>query len=544
MHLKSLNPALKIRLGLVVAFTCAPLLSQAQLGVSPSQNAAFLTELRARDPKRAEENKDVLGDDREKLEAGRALSRPGFFSPSGVTALRLNADLTGFPSQYQLGRSYLTPWYDGVIAPDTSFESASGLTAGFALDQRIEYHSGVNSGKGGFILSPTLLFDGSYKLADNQRLTFSGGLGFNWVSGNDHIDWNYFSDEFGLTLLPGTSIAYDAQFGPVSVTVYERASARTYLGLLLNDLGAAVTWQILPDLSWTLNYTRTTTHDINGTYFNGAAANFDMDAFSSLLDYEINSSLSIGLEGAMSWIYHEYGRELNNGEMWNAGVYAVWKLNENSRLRIAGGYQRMKFDKTKLERFGGFYIMPDSREDFSRPYYSFSFSQRLTPWLSHELAAGYEAGLNRTTDFTHSHYANYGVTAAAWKGGQLTASAFIEVSDGPNYEVKFFDSPGTSGNLKSYGLDLHASQQITSRLDVGVGYSFAEFRGDTARSVSTFDSIQQFAFSQHMAGVNVGFAVSEKLHLNLAYQTFFFNASGPGPIDDTHRVMLGVRVQF
>lgn len=60
MHSKSLNPSRKICLGLVVAFTCAPLLSQAQLGVSPSQNAAFLTELRARDPKRAEENRDVL----------------------------------------------------------------------------------------------------------------------------------------------------------------------------------------------------------------------------------------------------------------------------------------------------------------------------------------------------------------------------------------------------------------------------------------------------------------------------------------------------
>ncbi len=44
------------------AFGMSGSFALAQLGVSPSMNSSFLTELRARDPKLAEEGRDVLGD--------------------------------------------------------------------------------------------------------------------------------------------------------------------------------------------------------------------------------------------------------------------------------------------------------------------------------------------------------------------------------------------------------------------------------------------------------------------------------------------------
>ena len=539
MHLKSLNSALHVRLSLVVAFTCAPLLSLAQLGVSPSQNAAFLTELRARDPKRAEENQDVLGDDREKLEAGRALSRPGIFTQSIVRNTRLSADITGFPSQYQLGRSYLSPWYDGILAPETSIETASGLKAGFALDQRIEYNTGFGDDPVG-IIGSALLFDGSYKIAANQRLTFSGGIGFNWYTSSGHIDWSYFSDELGLTILPGTSIAYDVQFGPVSMTFYDRVSTRTYLGVLQNDLGAALTWQIIPDLSWTLNYTRTITEDIDGPYPGGAYVDFDLDTFSSLLNYEINPSLAAGVEGALSWLNHGDGFYGNDGKLWSLGLYANWKITESARLRVAVGYQHQTFKNTKLG-YNSIPILPDSVEQLSEPYYSLSFSQRLTSWLSHELAVGYESNLDFSADFNTAHYANYGVTGSPWKGGQVTASAYVEVVDESDAQYK--GATATAGGGKNCGLDLHVSQKLTPRLDVGFGYSYAYREVEPSREIFS-PSSPNYNWDQHMTGVNLGFAVSTKVHLNLAYQTFFFNFSGPGPIEDTHRVILGVRVQF
>ncbi len=509
-----------------------PASSQAQLGVSPSQNAAFLNELRARDPKRAEENRDVLGDAREKLEAGRDLSRPEVFSPSAASPRRLNADFTGFNSQYQLGRSYLTPWYDGVLAPENTLQSASGLEAGFALEQGLEYNSGIKNGAGGLILSTDLLFDGSYKLAENQRLTFSGGLGFNWISGNDHIDWSYFSDEFGVTLLPGTSIAYDAQFGPVSLTVYDRVSLRPYFGVLQNDLGIAGTWQIAPKLSWTLNYTHSTTHDVDGNYFGGVPVDADLDTFSSLLNYDICPAVSVGLEGALSWLDHNNDDNANDGKLWSLGAYAAWKINKDTRLRVAAGYQHQEFDDTAFFGiFPPFFVLPSDQSDLSEPYYSIAFSQRLSDRFSHELAAGYESNLDFGANFNSSHYVNYGLTAATWKGGQITASTFVESSDQ--------SASITAGRFNSYGIDLHLAQQITSRLSAGAGYSNALFEVNGTSPLNGGEA----EFNQHIFGLNLGYTLNARTRLTLAYQGYLFTQDDV-PNADAHRVMLGVRVQF
>src|SRR5690606_7976503 len=140
----------------------------------------------------------------------------------------------------------LSPWYDGAHAPDHTLHNASGLSAGLALEHRAEYNSFIKGGAGGLVLATRLLFDGSQALGENQRLTVSGGLGSHWISGNDSMDWSLWSDEWGAALLPGTSIAYDAWLGPVSVTLYDRVSLRPYLGVLQNDLGIAATWRVLP----------------------------------------------------------------------------------------------------------------------------------------------------------------------------------------------------------------------------------------------------------------------------------------------------------
>ncbi|MBB5039746.1 TonB-dependent receptor [Prosthecobacter dejongeii] len=517
---------------LSLAATFLPLSTQAQLGVSPSQNAAFLTELRARDPKRADENRDVLGDAREKLETGRALSRPEVFSSSVTNPRRLNADLTGFPSQYQLGRSYLSPWYDGVVAPENTLQNASGISAGFAFEQGFEYNSVIKNGKGGVILSSTLLFDTQYKLAENQRLTLTGGLGFNWVSGNDRIDWSFFSDEFGLAVLPGTSLAYDAQFGPISLTIYDRVSVRPYLGVLQNDLGIAGTWQIAPALSWTLNYTHSTTHDVDGNYLGAVLPVADLDTFSSVLNFDINGALSVGLEGALNWLDHDNDEVANDGTLWNLGAYVAWKINDKSRLRVAAGYQHQEYDNTSLfANIPPFFVVPNDSSDLSEPYYSISFSQRLSDHLSHEFAAGYESNLDFGSNFTSSHYVNYGLTTDTWKGGRITASGFVEHSD----QSAAFNS----GRFTSFGLDLHLAQQITSKLIAGLGYSYVRIETDISNRVSNTGT----KFNQHMFGLNLSYALNAKMQVNLGYQSFLFTQSGLATRDN-HRVMLGLRYQF
>lgn len=533
-HTCRLIPVFSLFIGSAALF---PGVAPAQLGVSPSQNASFLNELRGRDPKRAEENRDVLGDARQKLDAGRELSRPELFSSSVASPTRLVTDITGFTSQYQAGRRYLTPWYDGVLAPETTFADSAGFTGGIALEQGFEYNSAIKGGSGGLIVSTTVLLDGTYKLAENQQLSISGGLGLNWINGNDDFGRKDFSNNFGLTVLPGTSITYDAQFGPVSITLYDRVSLRTYQGMLQNDLGIAGTWQMTPALTWTVNFTHTSTHDVDhrryGRFQNQMLAG-DLDTCSSLISYDLNTALTVGVEGALSSLDRDNDREANDGTLGSYGAFVTWKLSPDTRLRFAVGYQHMEFENTA--RIWPFFLNYDyDRSDLHDPYYNLTFSQRLSDRVSHELSIGYESDLDVSGNFTRNHFANYGITVATpWRGGQFTASGFYEYSD-PS------ESIWPVLNV-SYGVDLYLAQQLCSKLSVGVGFAVTNFHSDYGHS-------HEIRLDQTMAGLDLNYALNAKTHVRLSCQ----NASTT--IDYTRyynnndrfndfRVSLSVRMQF
>lgn len=529
------------------AFGMSGSFALAQLGVSPSMNSSFLTELRARDPKLAEEGRDVLGDARQQLDAGHELSRPELFSNTIAQAQRLDADITGFPGQYQLGRTWLSPFYHGVQAPANTVTNATGLTYGMAFEQTFEYNSRVNGGKGGTIFSPTLLVDGSYQIAPNQRFTFSGGLGLNWISGNDRIDGEYFTDEFGLSVLPGTSLAYDVTLGPVSITAYDRVSVLPYLGFLQNDLGIAGTWQMAQQWSWTLNYTFSKTYDVDGNYgLYPRGLNSDLHTVSSLLTFQSTGSWSAGLEGAMNWYRPEEGlgnasflaTQADPGEALSLGAFVVWNVNKATRVRFAAGYQHQTFDgpNTNLAIVGPFFGLQQAvSPDLDAPYYSISFSQRLSDRVSHELALGYESNLDSVTNYNSSHYINYSLTGETWKDGRVTASTFYEFS-ADSEQVLATDAT-------SCGLDLHLAQQITSKLSAGIGYSFVHQSLDSANTFF-FGPPAQLETNQHIGGVSLTYALAAKTQVQLVWQGFYTKTSGIDTGNDHHRVSLGVRVQF
>jgi hypothetical protein len=537
----------KLKLAVLIsAFGMSGNFAVAQLGVSPSMNSSFLTELRARDPKRAEEGRDVLGDARQHLNAGHELSRPELFSNTIAQAQRLEADITGFPGQYQLGRTWLSPFYHGVQAPENTVTNPSGLTYGIAFEQTFEYNSRVNNTKGGVIFSPTLLVDGSYQIAPNQRFTFSGGVGLNWISGNDRIEGEYFTDDFGLSVLPGTSLAYDVTLGPVSITAYDRVSVRPYLGFLQNDLGIAATWQMTEQWSGTLNYTFSKTYDVDGN-FGGIyprGVNSDLHTVSALLTFQSTGSWSAGLEGSMNWYRPEEGigfaplldTQADPGEALSLGAFVVWNVNKDTRVRFAAGYQHQTFDgpRTNFFVFGPFGLNQAVSPDLDAPYYSISFSQRLSDRVSHELAVGYESNLDSVTNNSNSHFLNYSLTGETWKDGRVTASAYYE-SSGESKQQLAVDTT-------SCGLDLHLAQRITPKLTASVGYSFVHTSSETDAII--FFPATEITQNQHIAGVSLNYALTAKTQVQLAWQAFRSEVKDFGSNVDHHRASLGIRVQF
>ena len=537
--------------------------AQAQLGISPSMNAQFLTELRARSPKHADEGRDVLGADRQILEKGRALSRPELFSFTDQYTHRLSSDITGFNGQYQMGRKYLSPFYHGVLALEEDASDKSAFQSNFALQQTFEYNSRINADTDGVIFSPMLLADVRYQISPNQSLSFKGGIGLSWISGNDHIDGSYFTDEFFLNVLPGTSLTYDLELGALHVTVYDRVSVKPNVGMLQNDAGIAGTLALTDQLSWTVNYNFSKTYDIDGRQgFYDAAGSFvreyaggydaDIHSVSSMIAFQSKGSWSAGLEGSLNWYEPDNPAEANNGIfidggvlgnqvfsdyrvstpkakdafLASAGAFVQMMINTDTRLRIAAGYQHQSFS-------GPFQVLQRVNFETSQPYYSLSLSQKINDRTSQELSAGYETNLQRAFNNVSSHFVNYGITRQVWKGGQLTGSGYFEYSD--SIETFF------AQNTTSYGFDLHFSQRLTKKLSASLAYSYMNtgYR-NLNPNLPGFSTLN---FRQHMAGFSLAYAFSSKTQAQFGWQGFFSDDDSQPP-QDHHRVSLSMRVQF
>jgi hypothetical protein len=512
-------------------------IAQAQVGVSPSLNASFLQELRARDADHADEARDVLGGDRQSLDRGRDLSRPEVFKRFSADSERMFSDFTGpsSASPYQLGRKWFSPFYFGELSPSAFIQNKDGLSLGLALEFQTEYNSAVNFGKGGVIFSPTLLWDGSYQISPEQRFTFSGGLGLNWVSGNDRFESEEWSDEIGVFLLPGTSLAYDVDLGALHLTAYDRVSAPPYFGMLQNDLGLAATMDLTDRWSWTLNYTFTKTYDIDGEYGSyWRGSNFDQHTISTELVFKKSATLNLGLEAAWNWYQPdnaiddiEFGSAeyANKAQFMNIGLFTSWQPSQDLSLRLAIGCQHFAFGDDSTQRL--FFHIYENQTDDAVPYYTLALSQRLNEKWSHEFALGYERVHFLGGNYQLAHYMNYGITGEVWSGGQFTGSLFFEYIDSP--ELLELDRNYETTNA---GIDLHLVQKLTTKLSVDVGYSTQQVYSDG-----------DYEWQQHQIGLGLRYAINAKTKASLGWQSFA-GRFPRGTDKDHHRLILSLRREF
>jgi outer membrane protein assembly factor BamA len=214
----------------------------------------------------------------------------------------------------------------------------------------------------------------------------------------------------------------------------------------------------------------------------------------------------------------------------------VWNVNKDTRVRFAAGYQHQTFDgpRTNFFVFVPFGLNQAVSPDLDAPYYSISFSQRLSDRVSHELAVGYESNLDSATNNSSSHFLNYSLSGETWKDGRVTVSAYYE-SSGESKQLLAADTT-------SCGLDLHLAQRITPKLTASVGYSFVHTSIET--DANFFFPASKTSLNQHIAGVSLNYALTAKTQVQLAWQAFRSEWEDFGADVDHHRATLGIRVQF
>ncbi len=532
-----------------------PILSSAQLGVSPSQNAAFLQELRSRSPQLKASAEDVLAEDRRHLEEGRALSRPDYFSTSMAGARRLALDVSTYASQYQTGRTYLSPWYDGWQSPATAGEGEFA-PMGLGLEQRFEYNTQVFPETIDWISSTYWLADQRWSLAENHHLSLSAGLGVNFLPNSSEWHNDPFGRDLGLNILPGSSLTYDTDLGAVHLSIYGTSAMRTnqVTPVWQNSFGTALTWQILDNLSWTLNSTLSRSR-YRDAWMNPRIPAIDQESdqatISSQVIWQLSPVYALGLEAA--YTEHEPTKNVrpnrNDATAWNLGVFTDIRLAQHTHLRLTAGWQELEFRGRGLRTSFVFplpgYLANHPNQSSSLPYYNLVLSSRLNERLSHELAAGHESNLDFIANSNESTYLNYGLTARLWKGSQASLSGFVEQVEARR-ERSAYDFPfAAADEFLRYGLDLHLSQQLTRDWSMAVGTHWNKNKLQEKPLSPFIRGISNTSFEQQAVGVNTSYALNERTTLQLAWQLFVNDSLPSRMSDDTQsRISLSVRLLF
>lgn len=532
---------------------------RAQLGVSPSQSAGMLRELRekAGDSR----NEDPLGDERALLEQCRSLTSPQFLSGSLGGAARLQGDLTGYSSQYQEGRTFFSPWSGTVPEPGTS-KDAKSMFVGMGLDQVFEWNE-VRSGLGHqetYLSTTQLSISARYGTLETGRLSVNFAGGVTLAEGGD-LFLQYGDGQRAWFIQPGSSLSYEVQFGPVTVMVYDRVSVRPeslvgwpirlrsvtsspFFGATQNDVGAAVTWKIRSDLTALLNYNWASSQEAHSLFDDSIDAwepFEDRDIYSILasLTWDACKKVRLGILGGYSWSYFN-GDFSADGEQWHTGLFSEMDLPWTHRLRLEAGMQGMTFGRlvpgTTIDFFSStpdeVWINHGDNADLSSAlYYKLALGGRLSERVVHELSLGREATLGLLSNYVESSFVNYGIQAGLWTGANLGVSGFYEIAQ---------DSGGVfATDISSYGGVARLAQTI-GKLTLSAGYGYTRFETDAQPyAPATF----AMALDQQAMGASASYALCSNASINLSWQRFETQWKGVDTATQ-NRVMLGMRFVF
>jgi hypothetical protein len=594
------TPAVVLMVTLFSIFGAPELL--AQYGVSPSQTGMFFDDLRSRQRADAaarqsgardgdvvydydsgvyRSNGESMGQRSTDYEASREISRPTVRSGSAALAARTVGDYTNYAGQYTSPTGFFAPTYisDPFLNGRRNVR-AGPVNIGFGLYQGVEYNDNINrSGSDPIddVITSTLLnVDMNYQVTQNNRLSLTTAVGFDNYWNHPELS-PYGNGNFVFNVLPGSTLAFDIKAGPVFITLYNRMSVRPAVrndfaltrnqvfGVFQNDAGIAANWRI--NSAWTLAANlmhsdamalQDQPQQIPGVGRGRGADNEDSfsrttDSLHTSLSFSPTGTWAAGLEGGVTDL--KYKNDFNpDGLLSNAGLFLALPLAKNTYARFAGGWQNFEFDDIDFKTYGPpgatRPLTSGDNTDLDDFYYSVTLSNQLNSRMSHSLSLGRESALNVTSNFVTADYLNYGISLIAWKGSRISLSSYVEQAE--------MSGGVYAQETLQYGMDLHLSHRITSKLTGGIGYHYgrtdAERRGNSisaaARAAGDLGSYANAGlFDQHAWNLDLTYALTHKSSLVFGYRYYLTNMlSGPGNFNDQdftqNRVILGFNYNF
>jgi hypothetical protein len=337
----------------------------------------------------------------------------------------------------------------------------------------VEYNDNINlsevNEQEDVIIRPQINFNALWPLTQLNTLKMDIGLGYSWYLDHSNANTN------GVLISPGSQLSFDVFIGDFRINIHERPSlqqdpiAESALsnvvdyGRFENTAGISVLWDLNKALL-TVGYDHytyvSTTSDFD--YLNRNA-----EEISESLSFAVASNTSIGVEG--SAVFTDYDQHLlNDSDTYTVGGFVESQITNYLKVRAAGGYQWINFDRGFIENSIGT-PFADSN-DLSSYYANILISHRINATLRQTLSAGHESQLGINSNFIALNYIRHTLSWNIIRNTLLSTEFFYEDA---NDSGGFIDE-----HLHRFGGALTVGYQLTQHVTLGARYQYTQKDSD------------------------------------------------------------------
>lgn len=316
-----------------------------------------------------------------------------------------------------------------------------------------------------FIFRPQVNFDAIWPVTQLNTLRLD--LGLSYAIYVDHSNEN----TNGILISPGSQLAFDVFVGDFRINFHERPSIQqdpvdqlalsnvVDYGRFENTAGISVLW----DLNKVLL-------SVGYDHYNYVSLNDDFqyldrsaEIFSGNLELLVASNTGIGAEGYV--VFTDYDDNiLNDSDNYSVGGFIETQVTNYLKVRAAGGYQWMTFDRGFVDFFGIRFF--NDQKDTDGYYANILVTHQINAQFRHSVSAGHEKQLGVNSNFITLNFVRYTVSWNLFRNTLLSGEFFYEDAE---------ESGGfLNEQLDRFGGAVTVGYQLTPHVTLGARYQYTD----------------------------------------------------------------------
>ena len=418
----------RIGLILLLSLTCAPAIVRSQDAVRPSLAGEQAAESRRQDIDRLPYNL-MLG--------------PARFRFSATIGAEYNDNIN-------------------LAADDTFLFHRNSLNPAFPILLR-------SDSQDDFIIRPQVNLDAIWPITQLNTLRLDLGVGYAFYL--DHSSYN----TNGVLISPGSQIAFDIFVGDFRINIHDRPSLQqdpiaelalsnvVDYGRFENTAGIGVLWDLNKALL-TLGYDH---YNYISTVDDFDYLNRNAEQFSGTLQILLTSTIGLGPEGYV--VFTRYDDDvLNDSNSYSVGGFLETQISSFLKLRIAGGYQFIDFDRASVNFFN--ITVYRDQKDFEDYYANIVLTHRLNAVIKQSISAGHEHQLGVNSNSIKLNFIRHTISWNIVRDTLIGTEFFYEDA---NDSGGFIDE-----HLHRYGGAITVGYQLTPHITLGARYQYTQKDSD------------------------------------------------------------------